>query len=117
VINEVFVKGNVSHGGIISIFSRKGDMAGIDLAPGSYFFDFQSTLPAHAPVKVEFGPDDRVPELRNTVYWNEDLMLHAGSPGELTFLSPRIPGDYIILVRGLAHHGHVYGASAHFSVK
>ncbi len=42
VINAVYVKGEIFHGGLISIISRKGDMTGIDLPDGSYFFDFQS---------------------------------------------------------------------------
>ncbi len=45
LINEIYLKGSVAFGGVISIQSKGGDMAGIDLPPGSYFFDFQSFYP------------------------------------------------------------------------
>lgn len=117
LVNEVYVKGDVIHGGIISIRSRNGDMAGIDLPEGSYFFDFQSvqgTAPTREP---HFSPGDRVPDTRNTLLWVEDLPLKPGSSRELTFRAPATPGEYVILVRGLVHQGHVVSASAHFTVE
>lgn len=45
LINEVYLKGNVAFGGVLAIYSKKGDMAGIDLPEGSYFFDYHSFYP------------------------------------------------------------------------
>jgi hypothetical protein len=40
LINEVYLKGSMTFGGLVAIYSKGGDMAGIDLPAGSYFFDF-----------------------------------------------------------------------------
>ncbi len=117
LINEVYVKGGVAHGGVISIFSRNGDMAGIDLPAHSYFFDFLSIQPSEPKETASYFPGDRVPDMRNTISWINDIRLEKGSSKAITFKAPAVPGDYVILVRGLAHQGHVISATASFSVE
>ncbi|MEN8227507.1 MAG: hypothetical protein ABFS38_05075 [Bacteroidota bacterium] len=117
LIREVYVKGNVSHGGVISIFTRNGDMAGIDLSAHSYFFDVQSIQSLDSKEIQVYAPGDRVPDMRNTLFWMEDIFLQKGSTQEVTFRAPSVPGDYVILVRGVAHQGNVISATALFSVE
>lgn len=117
LVNEVYVKGDVSHGGIISITSRNGDMAGIDLPVGSYFFDFQSVQAPFREKEPIHSPGDRVPDMRNTLLWLDELTLEGRSEREISFKAPSTPGEYVILVRGLLHQGHVISARAHFSVE
>jgi len=117
VINEVYVKGNVSHGGVISIFSRNGDMAGIDLAENSYFFDYQLIKDQEIESVPVYAPGDHVPDSRNTVLWMDDVLLERGSTREISFKAPATPGDYVILIRGLAHQGSVISATARFTVE
>ncbi len=117
VINEVYVKGDLLHGGLISIFSRNGDMAGIDLPDHSYFFDFQTIQPSEIIEIPEYKPGDHVPDSRNTLIWLDDVLLKKGSTEEITFKAPQSPGDYVILVRGLAHQGTVVSATASFVVE
>lgn len=117
VINEVYVKGDVSYGGIISLQSHKDDMAGIDLPEGSYFFDFQSlqsTAPLQSP---SYGPGDRVPDTRNTVLWLDNVLLKRDSLTEIPMNAPLNPGNYSILVRAIARPGEVLSATARFSVQ
>ncbi len=116
VINEVYVKGNIAHGGVISIFSRNGDMAGIDLAKNSYFFDYKLIKARQIQSVPVYALGDHVPDLRTTVLWLDDVLLERGSPCEISFNAPSTPGDYVILIRGLAHQGSVISATARFSV-
>jgi len=117
VINEVYVRGDVSFGGVISIFSRKGDMAGIDLSQGSYFFDFQTLEPMTR--KAEGIPEqgERIPDTRNTLLWLDDVTVEKGSPVEFRCIMPDQPGDYVVLVRGVTPTGEVHAATARFRVE
>ena len=117
LINEIYLKGNVVFGGLISIYSKSGDMAGIDLPPGSYFFDFQSLYLEDKGFVVSSSPGDRIPDMRNTVFWMDDVIIGKELASELTFRAPSVPGSYVILVRGVAPNGEVLSATAGFTVK
>lgn len=122
LINEVYLKGNVAFGGVLAIHSKKGDMAGIDLPEGSYFFDYQSFYPQEDGMDPGAGNPDRqtpgrIPDTRNTIYWNGDLLVRNGSPLEIPFRAPEVSGEYVILVRGVDPLGKVLSATARFRVE
>jgi len=122
LINEVYLKGNVAFGGILAIYSKKGDMAGIDLPEGSYFFDYQSFYPQEEVTEglardLDKQISSRVPDTRNTIYWRDDIELKKGSPLELPFMAPDTPGEYVILIRGVDPMGEVLSTTARFRVE
>lgn len=116
VINEVYVKGNVTYGGLISIWTKKGDMAGIDLPEGSYFFDYQAMGEPILP-GGSVGEGDRIPDHRNTLYWLPDFSLDPGTTKEISFRAPELPGLYLVLVRTQSELGGLISARATFTVK
>jgi len=117
LIDDIYLKGNVAFGGVLAIHSRNGDMAGVDLPEGSYFFDYQSFHPkasfAHAP-SVQ---DGRIPDTRNTFFWDGDLVVEEDKQIEVPFRAPSASGNYVILVRGVSPDGEVFSASAEFIVE
>jgi hypothetical protein len=122
LINEIYLKGNVAFGGVLAIYSKNGDMAGIDLPEGSYFFDYQSFYPQEVVTEEPaWDPDEqtsgRVPDTRNTIYWKGDLELKKGSSLEIPFKAPENPGEYVILLRGVDPMGEVLSATARFRVE
>ena len=117
VIDAVYVKGDLFHGGLINIISRRGDMAGIDLPNGSYFFDFQSIHSSEPWKEPSFAQADRVPDTRNTLFWLDDVLLEKDSIHDFSFKAPSQPGEYVILVRGMAGPGELLSATARFTVE
>ncbi|KPK87801.1 MAG: hypothetical protein AMS27_01345 [Bacteroides sp. SM23_62_1] len=117
VTNEVYVKGNVTYGGIVNIITQKGDMGGIELPAGSYFFDFMALQPEKRVKKQIPVPEDRIPDLRNTLLWIPDLVPDEGSTTNITFKAPDCPGEYVILVRGVAGPGEILSATTRFTVE
>lgn len=117
LINEVYLKGSVAFGGLIAIYSKSGDMAGIDLPQGSYFFDYQSFTTQGGGYESTPTAGDRIPDMRNTILWMEDLLIRKDSPGELSFTAPSSPGEYVILVRAKAPDGELWSATSMFSVE
>jgi len=117
VINEVYVKGNVSFGGVISILSQKGDMAGIDLSPGSFFFDY-GCLDAYEPRVSEWeGARGRIPDSRRTISWMDRVDISRDEAFEGSFQAPGHPGRYLFLYRGLTSGGKVVAVSRSFTVE
>jgi len=117
LINEIYLKGNVSFGGVLAIYSRKGDMAGIDLPNGSYFFDYQSFHPDDPEMVTATDQEGRIPDIRNTLLWQGDLTLEPGIRKEITFPAPSRPGRYVVRVRGILPGGELYSASSDFEVE
>ena len=117
LINDIYLKGSVPFGGILAIHSRKGDMAGIDLPPDSYFFDYQAYHTKLPPINPHPVLEQREPDTRNTLLWSPDLLLQQGKPLEVPFLAPKEPGNYVVLVRAVSPGGEVIAASAEFSVE
>jgi len=117
LINEVYLKGSVTFGGLIAIYSKSGDMAGIDLPPGSYFFDYQSFYPEAEAYVPTPAPGDRIPDMRNTILWIENLLVRKDRPGQLAFTAPSTRGEYVILVRAMAPDGELWSATSLFKVE
>ncbi len=117
LINEIYLKGSVAFGGILAIYSKGGDMAGIDLPQGSYFFDYKSLdMPLSPPVSVS-TTEDHIPDMRNTILWLYDVTMEKGTAVERSFKGPLTQGEYVILVRGLAPTGEIFSAHTLFQVK
>lgn len=120
VINSTYIRGNMCFGGIISIFSQKGDIAGIDLPENSYFFDFKTYEPQDDLTFPDYSAspvNERVPDFRNTMYWNPDVQ---GSPGEIIsydFFTSDNTGEYIVTIRGITKEGSVTEGHCNFIVE
>ncbi len=117
LIDDIYLKGNVTFGGILAIHSRKGDMAGIDLPAGSYFFDYKSFHQSNSSVEPHPVQEGRVPDSRNTYFWEGDLVLEQGKQLTLPLRAPGSSGTYRILVRGVSPKGEIYSATAKFTVE
>jgi hypothetical protein len=107
-------------GGIISIFSKKGDMAGIDLPENSYFFDFRTYEPQKDIIFPDYSgstTNERIPDFRNTMYWNPVLQ---GSPGETIsceFFTSDNTGEYLVIVRGISEQGSMLEGRCSFTLE
>jgi len=117
LINDIYLKGNVAFGGILAIYSRKGDMAGIDLPKGSYFFDYQSIHQEASSGEPLSSREGRIPDVRNTIFWAPDLQLEQGTQMDVPFTAPAGQGDYIVLLRGVTPGGEIFSASSRFHVE
>jgi len=117
LINDIYLKGSVPFGGILAIHSRKGDMAGIDLPHGSYFFDYQSFHTSQPPVDPSPVLDERVPDTRNTLLWSAGLLLSGENELEIPLRAPSVKGRYVVLVRAVSSDGEVFAASSDFIVE
>ncbi|MEZ5071573.1 MAG: carboxypeptidase-like regulatory domain-containing protein [Bacteroidales bacterium] len=115
-INDVYLKGNLQFGGILAVTTRKGDLAGIDLPRGGYFFDLQATEATTAAHRPDYDSGGIAPDVRNTVYWDANVNLTSGGESIIAFPAPELPGTYHILLRGILPSGEVVGVRGAFRV-
>jgi hypothetical protein len=116
VVTVPYIKGNITYGGIVSIISRKGNFAGIDLPNSGIFFNYKFYADTcHCAIRQIVDKDQ--PDSRNTVYWDPALRWDNHQRAEFSFISPSTPGRYNIVVQGIQTNGEIYRQSAGFVVK
>ncbi len=119
LINQGYTKGNMLFNGLISIYSKNNDLAGIELPANSMFFTYnlfsdESYYPADYWKNIQ---NLRIPDRRNCLYWQPDFRLTSGKKSVISFYTSDSKGDYIVFVRSKNSKGEteIYG-TCFFSV-
>ncbi len=116
VINEPYIKGNITYGGIVSIISEQGDFAGIDLPESGIFIQFDFLSDKINTIKNNPG-SQRIPDARNTLYWEPIIELNEGKKTHFSFSTPDTPGRYQIILKGISNAGNIFTQTEVFVVK
>jgi hypothetical protein len=120
VVNEIFFKGTSRFGGIISIFSRKGDIAGVDLPANSLFFDFHTFTEQDKVILPDYDKnkgDLNMPDYRSCLYWNPELIPGNDMKARLEFYTSDRKGKYLVLIRGVSDDGNIIEGKCFFKVE
>ena len=116
VVNTPYIKGDITYGGIISFFSKRGDFAGIDLPSSGLFLDFNFLGNKYdSPKNIKHKENQ--PDSRNTILWDTDVTLNKSNSYEQSFLTSDTPGKYILLLRGITKDGKTFSYKKSILVK
>jgi hypothetical protein len=99
VVNELYVKGDQTYGGVINIISKRGDFAGIDLPSSGIFINFDFLADSIHYFRISSLPN--TPDTRNTLYWEPQLILNKSNTSNISFPVSDTPGRYLIILNGL----------------
>lgn len=115
IVNEEYVKGDITYGGIISIISKKGDFAGIDLPSTGVFINY-SFITQTACINSA-GPDFSLkPDTRNTFLWVTGKMRNSNNPQSYSFKAPVIQGRFRVVLQGVNSSGEQFQIQDFFTV-
>ena len=115
VVTSPYITGNIVFGGIVSLFSKKGDLAGIDLPSTGRFITYN--MLSSDSIQILSQGSQHVPDLRSCIYWNPNLELKRKEPAIISFNTNDNIGDYLITVRSIDRNGKSIVATTEFSVK
>jgi hypothetical protein len=120
VINGSYIYGNFLLGGVVMIFTRTDNYAGIRFPEGSVFLEYLTRAPQHGYFAPEYdqakSDHNPVPDFRNLLYWNPDLLLPY-SPASVSFFTSDHTGIYDIIVRGFTADGQPCFGKTSFQVQ
>jgi hypothetical protein len=108
IIDKAYIAGNILYNGVVQAFSKNRDMGGIELSKNSMFFNFNlysGAPPVYAPDYSVNSSLTRIPDRRNTLYWNPSLKLKGGQEQKISFYTADMNGEYEILIQGLSTAG------------
>jgi hypothetical protein len=116
VVTMPYVHGDIIFGGIISLFSKKGDLAGIDLPAVGRFITY-SMLSKDFVIETPDLKNQHVPNLRNCLYWNPDLKIKGYETSKISFNTGDNTGDYTIVIRSINNAGKTKVTATEITVK
>lgn len=119
VINQDYVVAGMRYYGIISIYSKNKNFAGLDLNKNSVFFTYDLFSDRNTGYDYNVRSNDsRIPDRRNLLYWNPDIQLSADKKTTISFYTSDSKGDYIVYIRGKnsKDKNDIYG-KCYFTVK
>jgi len=104
VVNQLYMKGDETFGGIISIISRHGDFAGIDLPESGIFINY-GFLAGNSNAFSSVSPKGNYPDTRNTLYWDPDLRLNQNRSAGVSLTVSDLTERYLIVLKGISDEG------------
>lgn len=110
LINQPYLLGDNSFMGILAFTTKNGELADIPLPQSSVFVEFQAVEPV-----VDFSGfhcncnsgEIRIPDFRNTLYWNPHLELTGGG-FEFEFATSDAQGTYNFVIKGINKKGELF---------
>jgi hypothetical protein len=117
IINAPYIRGNVTFGGIISIITRNHDLGYIDLPSSGLLVSYQMLDEDLQKPVNETIEDPRLPDARNTLCWDPQLIISPGETRNLSFVTADMKGSYEILIRGIDATGKSIVKTVPFTVE
>lgn len=117
IVESPYIRGNVTFGGIINIITRKGDLGFIELPSSGLLLNYSMYREPLPGDQIVQPTDPRIPDMRNTLYWDPDLELFPGTPQEISFRTSDAKGEYQIVLRGYDSSGTYFEGSIPFRVE
>jgi len=102
VLNEAYMVGNTRYSGILNVFSRRADLAGMEPGGEHHYFNihllddespFPRTLSEQAPASF--------PNIRNLLYWNPEVEFSEQGLAKVSFVTSDATGDYLITLHSM----------------
>jgi len=121
ILNTRYFFSDIMIEGIISLTSKKGDLGVMEFSRPPFRQEFD----ALSKVTWQFSPDyeiqedrdSRIPDFRNTLYWNPDLTTNREGKASVTFFTSDESAEYTVIAEGLSTEGKPCRVVTGFSVK
>jgi len=109
IINTNYLLGDNEYGGIISLFSYKKNLANIASSMPFTFIHFDGYSEFSKFNEIKYGSqiefDSRIPDFRNTLYWNPNIVTNKDGVAEVLFYTSDESGKFLITIEGLNSEG------------
>lgn len=100
IVNAPYIRGNVTFGGIISLISKNRDLGYIDLPSSGLLVNYQMLDLPISDTTQNGVVDPRLPDVRNTLYWNPEIELNPDEDQRISFRTSDLAGSYEISIKG-----------------
>ncbi|NSW93433.1 MAG: hypothetical protein HPY62_01860 [Bacteroidales bacterium] len=109
VVKERYLVGEYLFYGLINVITYAGDLSSITLPEYAVRIPYKVVEPQnvfYSPVyRTDEERNSRIPDFRNTLYWNPEVIPDNDGRIKAEFLTGDVPGNYIIDIQGINDDG------------
>lgn len=121
VVKTPYLIGEIILYGIVNVITRSGDFSDAEMPGYALMLSYNSVEAPPLFISPSYdntaGRLSRIPDLRNTLYWNPVLKIGEGTETSLEFYTSDIPGKYCIVIGGTDSAGNTVSARSCFTVR
>jgi len=120
VVSRKFFQGDLAFDGIVSFTTYNGDLAGFVLDDQTLLVDYPllqlQRQFEHPRYTDDNARKNRLPDLRNLLYWNPDIQPNTVKKEGIQFYTSDLPGNFAVLIKGVDQDGNPIHVCRYFSV-
>ena len=109
ILRERYLISDIVLEGIIHFKTKKHNLSLLEFDNPVFRQEFQALQPAFIPYWPDYSKDNlrknRIPDFRNTLYWDADLKTDDSGKAAVEFYTSDEPGEYTIIVEGMTSDG------------
>ena len=120
-IKSRYFVGNYLFYGLVNVITRAGDLSNITLPDYAVRFPYRVTEPVKIFASPEYSSDtlkqSRIPDFRNTLYWNPSKKLDNEGKTNIEFWSSDYKSDFEVSIQGFTGGGEFVSAKKIIKVR
>ncbi|HBZ22247.1 MAG TPA: hypothetical protein DEO60_14030 [Bacteroidales bacterium] len=121
VVKTPYLIGDLVLHGIVNVITRSGDFSNITLPDYTVVLPYRVIDNYDSFIAPEYSDkrknQERMPDLRNTLYWNPSIKTNSRGEAETGFWTSDLPGTYTINIRGITSTGEKVSLNKTFVVR
>jgi hypothetical protein len=121
VVKTPYLIGDLILHGIVNVITRPGNFSSITMPEYAVILPYRViekpstiSLPDYSDEQIR---QNRIPDLRNTLYWNPSVKTGKNGETEIEFWTSDLPGNYIINIQGISGTGEKVSLHKSFKVR
>ena len=121
IIREKYFVGRYFFSGIINVITKTGDFNCVSLPDYMIRLPYRVLDPLNSFVSPDYSTEQtwesRIPDYRNTLYWNPSVKSDKNGKARVEFWSSDNKADYVINVQGITKEGKIFSGQKILRVK
>jgi len=121
VLNTRYFVGDIVLDGIINVVSGKGDLSLLEFDRSIFRQEYDMLLDSYEVAAPDYSTDvlkqSRIPDFRNTLYWNPAVRTNSQGDGGIEFWTSDETGEYEVIVEGFTIDGRSGRSVVTFTVR
>jgi hypothetical protein len=121
VVKTPYLIGDLVLHGIVNVITRSGDFSNITMPDYTVVLPYRVTDNYDSFIAPDYSDKQkkqkRIPDLRNTLYWNPSVKTDRNGEVETEFWTSDLPGTYTIIIHGISATGERLSLNKSFVVR
>jgi hypothetical protein len=121
VVKTPYLIGDLILHGIVNVITRSGDFSNITIPDYAVVLPYRVVDKPDTFIAVDYTDKknslSRIPDLRNTLYWNPSVKMDRNEEAEIEFWTSDLPGTYTINIQGISATGEKLSLNKSFMVR